>query len=180
MVDQVLAARTTVKPTLYIMVIILEMLWKVIIASLLVAQSREASGQINKEALRNQKQIDSGKYRKFETMQLNLRNQKKKIKEKQDKAARLNMQYSMNGTRFCEKSLPIPNDFLSMTSYKGSVVPIGEAERKGFAKCSFLGAVCPTESTEHSLVDRYLTPSDSVLEVNRYSYRRSALSVQSS
>jgi len=148
------------------MVFILQIAWKVlVIASLLVAQSREASGQINKEALRNQKRIDSGKYRKFETMQLNLRNQKKKIKEKEDKAARQNMQYSMNGTRFCEKSLQFPNDFLSVSSFKGSVVPIGEAERKGFAKCSFLGAVCPTEATEHSVVDHYLTPVDTVLEV---------------
>lgn len=136
----------------------------VLIVTLLLPQ---IAGQINKEALRNQNQIDSGKYRKFENMQLNLRNQKKKIKEKQDKAARLNMQYSINGTRFCEKSLPFPNDFLSVSSFKGSVVPISEAEHKGSSKCSFLGAVCPTEATEHSLVDRYLTSDDTVLEVHR-------------
>lgn len=142
----------------------------VLIASLLLAKSKYVIGQINREALRNQKQVDSGKYRKFEAMQLNLRNQKKKLKEKQGKAARLDLQYSMNGTRFCEKSLQFPDEFLSVSSYKGGVVPISEAERRGSLKCTFLGAVCPTEAAEHSLVNSYLNQNDTVLEVYKISY----------
>lgn len=137
----------------------------VFVVALFFSLTRDAAGQINREALRNQKLIDAGKYRKFEVMNLNLRNQKKKIKEKQNKAALLNLQYSMNGTRFCEKSFPFPNDFLSVTAFTSYVIPISDAEKKGSLKCSFLGAVCPTEATEHTLVDRFLNPDDTVLEV---------------
>lgn len=124
-----------------------------------------SSGPLNSAALRNQNVLDIGKYRKFEQLNQNVKKQKDKIKASQMKAVRFNMQYSMNGTRFCTNSLPFPNEFLSTTSYTESVVVSAE-ERKGIIKCSFLGAVCSTEATEHSLVEQYLSPSDIVLEVS--------------
>lgn len=67
---------------------------------------------------------------------------------------------------YAETSLPAPYDMLSFGNFSG-VLPISmsENERTGRARCTYHGARCPMEIVEHQLVDRFLSPDDTVLEV---------------
>jgi hypothetical protein len=42
---------------------------------------------------------------------------------------------------------------------------VSPVELLGHAKCSFLGAHCPMENVEHRLVNQFIYPDDTVLEV---------------
>jgi hypothetical protein len=94
--------------------------------------------------------------------------QQRKRKEKMDRYAghlvAMNAQHSKDGKRFLNISLAAPDQYLSFASFDTAAVPM-TAEERGGRGCSFLGAHCPTEATEQSLLQRFLSPSDTVLEV---------------
>jgi hypothetical protein len=54
---------------------------------------------------------------------------------------------------------------LSYISFTTPPIPMSPEELHRQTRCSFLGAHCPTEAVEHGLVDKYLLPADSVLEL---------------
>jgi hypothetical protein len=54
---------------------------------------------------------------------------------------------------------------LSYLNFTAPAIPTTPKERSGDARCSFIGAHCPIEAVEHELVEKYLLPSDSVLEL---------------
>ncbi|KAJ1424702.1 hypothetical protein B484DRAFT_398180 [Ochromonadaceae sp. CCMP2298] len=87
----------------------------------------------------------------------------------------MNAQHSKDGKRFLNISLAAPDQYLSFASFDTAAVPM-TAEERGGRGCSFLGAHCPTEATEQSLLQRFLSPSDTVLETGaRYGTTSCAL-----
>jgi len=101
-----------------------------------------------------------------------------RIRSQVDRLVRLNEEHSRNGTRFENRTLHFPHKYLSFSNFiNESVIPLTDSEMTGRAKCSFVGATCGMERIEHSLVQRYISCHDSVLEVrlhhrlNRFLYR---------
>jgi hypothetical protein len=109
--------------------------------------------------------FDVGKHKKQEERRSKIKKQEAHLHAKQAKSIQLNIQYSINGTRFCDNSLPYPHEYLSNTTFHDEIILMTTKERRGAEKCSFLGSVCQTESIEHSLVAKYFRSSDTVLEV---------------
>lgn len=112
-----------------------------------------------------QEEFDVSKHRKHEARSGKLKAQEARIRKSQHRMDGLNKLHSMGGVRFCNSSLAYPDHYISVLQYNDSVIDMTHEERKGKAKCSFLGALCATEAVEHSLVGKYLLANDSVLEV---------------
>jgi hypothetical protein len=121
---------------------------------------------------RNSNQFSIDAHKKSNIKSNKLRAQGAKIQYAQTRISNLNDIYSQDGTRFQNNSLQLPNQFLSYSAFgtDKKVKVLTEQERLGKGKCSFIGALCPTETTEHELTDRFFEHTDSVLEVYRYIY----------
>jgi hypothetical protein len=115
--------------------------------------------------------FNARKHRKHDERKSKLKRQDIKQRIAQHKHELLNIEYSRNGTRFCMNSLAPPHSQLSVRPVLvgSTAVVMTAAESGGKAQCSYLGAVCSTERTEHVLVNKYILPTDSVLEVSLYS-----------
>lgn len=57
------------------------------------------------------------------------------------------------------------NQILSFENSSRPAVPVSFKEKNRKEKCSFVGADCPMENIEHSLVDKYIRSNDVVLEL---------------
>jgi hypothetical protein len=120
-----------------------------------------AEGQRRDRGINPQKGINP---QRKQQMELQQKRRKEKMSRYTDHLDRLNAQHSQDGQRFANTSLAAPDQYLSFLSFDGAAVPMTSEERLGRG-CSFLGAHCPTEATEQSLL-RFLQPSDTVLEVS--------------
>jgi hypothetical protein len=111
--------------------------------------------------------FNARKHRKHDERRSKLKRQDIKQKNAQHRHELLNMEYAINGSRFCRNSLAPPHSQLSVRAITVESTPVvmTAAESAGKAQCSYLGAVCSTERTEHLLVNKYILPADSVLEV---------------
>jgi hypothetical protein len=69
---------------------------------------------------------------------------------------------------YASASLPPPLQMLSFQNFSDLPVEMAKEERQGTLKCSYLGSHCPMENVEHRLVDRFIKPEDSVLEVSLF------------
>jgi hypothetical protein len=107
--------------------------------------------------------------RQYEVRSSKLKQQERKALTAQERLVGLNREYGQRGGRFCNISLANPHTYLSYKEFKTGAVTVTAPERNGNAPCTFLGAVCSTESPEHLLVSRYIRNTDVVLEVKYFS-----------
>lgn len=150
-----------------------------------IFQSSIIQKDSDKYSLQQYENMNIHGHRLYNKHRYKILEQYNKIKSHIHKLENLNLNYSLNGIRFQNRSLSYPNSYLSYTysenemkessiyhqyhnnsmNRNNTIIPVTDLERNGKSTCTFIGANCLAERIKYSLVKKYIHSNDSVLEV---------------